>query len=243
MKIAHRIFLGLLIVLMIGLSAIVVAEERSVLQLPAALQVIEDEAFMGATHLNTVIVPEGAKEIGNRAFADCEGLKEVVLPESISSIGAYAFSGCPDLTAINLPESLSIIKNDAFENCDQLVATVVWGSYAHKYCDAFSVKYVFTPDSAPTATPQPTATPVPTVTPTATPVPNPIQLTVEYVGNGMTRCTIIHCGGYYEVYANDAIAAIGFEDETILFEAELGDVIVAVSQNGTRASAVIPAST
>jgi hypothetical protein len=58
----------------------------TVLQLPARLTEIDDEAFAGIA-AEKIIVPAGVTRIGNRAFADCQNLKEMELPEGITFEG------------------------------------------------------------------------------------------------------------------------------------------------------------
>ncbi len=72
------------------------------LTLPAALKIIEEEAFCGNTSISRVIVPEGATTIEARAFAD-SSLTEIVLPSTLSSIDPNAFSGCGQF-AVSAPE-------------------------------------------------------------------------------------------------------------------------------------------
>ena len=69
--------------------------------LPAALTVIEEEAFFGTPALGRVTLPEGIREIRARAFAD-SGLTAIDLPASITYIAEDAFDGAPlsEVTAI-----------------------------------------------------------------------------------------------------------------------------------------------
>lgn len=61
--------------------------------LPAALTVIEDEAFMNSA-ATVVAIPEGVTRIGARAFRDCAGLRQIYIPRSVREIGVDAFAGC-----------------------------------------------------------------------------------------------------------------------------------------------------
>ena len=67
-----------------------------VLQLPAGLNVIEEEAFEGLA-CEAVIIPDGCTAIGSRAFANCTGLVYVRIPANVTSLAADAFTGCPDV--------------------------------------------------------------------------------------------------------------------------------------------------
>ena len=82
------------------------------LVLPAALQEIDDEAFYGATMLDTVILPQGIKRICSHAFAKST------------------------LTEINLPSSLTFISDDAFTGSDLQIVTAAEGTYAYEWAVA-----------------------------------------------------------------------------------------------------------
>ena len=56
-----------------------------ILQLPASLKTIEEEAFVGMWQVQQVNIPEGVTAIGKRAFADCTLLQ---------TLADDAFSGC-----------------------------------------------------------------------------------------------------------------------------------------------------
>ena len=124
MNMKFKKFLSYLLVLMLicsNLSVPVLAEEVSdvvvapavtaapevettaaplkTLTLPAALRVIEEEAFAGNTSIGRVVIPEGATTIESRAFAD-SSLAEIVLPSSITDIASDAFSGCGEFTVV-----------------------------------------------------------------------------------------------------------------------------------------------
>ena len=65
--------------------------------LPAELQEIGEEAFMGDTSIGEVIVREGTEIIGDYAFAG-SSLSSIHLPSTLHSIGVDAFDGCTGLT-------------------------------------------------------------------------------------------------------------------------------------------------
>ena len=79
------------------------AGSGSVLTLPAALEVIEEEAFYGDESLEEVVLPYGATTIGPRAFAD-SGVKNIYIPDTVTEIAEDAFEGIADLT-INSSQS------------------------------------------------------------------------------------------------------------------------------------------
>lgn len=77
--------------LLIPLSA--AASSPGLYQLPAALNEIGAEAFMGNLSVEKVIVPDGVTRIGPRAFAS-SGLRKIFIPPSVSSIDSTAFDDC-----------------------------------------------------------------------------------------------------------------------------------------------------
>ena len=83
-------FLVITAVLLLALSAGSALAEQGVLKLPSGLKTLEEEAFMGDTSLQEVLLPEGLTAIGDRAFAD-SSLQRVYLPESLTDIGTDAF--------------------------------------------------------------------------------------------------------------------------------------------------------
>lgn len=65
-----------------------------ILQLPASLKAIEEEAFVGMWQVQQVNIPEDVTAIGKRAFADCTLLRLVIIPNSVQTLADDAFSGC-----------------------------------------------------------------------------------------------------------------------------------------------------
>lgn len=76
------------------------AGSGSVLTLPAALEVIEEEAFCGDESIEEVVLPYGATTIGPRAFA-YSGLKRITIPDTVTEIAGDAFEGTDGLTIVS----------------------------------------------------------------------------------------------------------------------------------------------
>ena len=70
---------------------------------------------------NTTTISSGVVEINSYAFLGASRLNNIVVPESVLVIGEYAFADCGSLQAITLPQTLKTIKNNAFENCKSLL--------------------------------------------------------------------------------------------------------------------------
>lgn len=79
-----------------------------VFNLPASLQIIEDEAFEG-TSITNVNLPEKVTTIGARAFANISTLHFIQIPLSTSSIEKTAFQGSKNVTIIAFPNSFARI--------------------------------------------------------------------------------------------------------------------------------------
>lgn len=62
--------------------------------LPASLQSIPEEMFMGCDNLPAIVLPPQVKSIGPRAFAGCLELKDVYIPASVAEISPDAFADC-----------------------------------------------------------------------------------------------------------------------------------------------------
>lgn len=86
---------------------------------PAALSVIEEEAFAGS------------------AFT------HVYLGEQVEEIGARAFANCGSLVYIYIPEATGVIAADAFEGCGSVVIGCRAGSAAHDFALANGFAYRF----------------------------------------------------------------------------------------------------
>ena len=67
--------------------------------LPAALKLIEDEAFEGGTFA-CVVIPDGCTRIEARAFANCTKMQFIEIPASVVYIDDTAFAGCSETLVI-----------------------------------------------------------------------------------------------------------------------------------------------
>lgn len=120
----RKALICLLMAVMLILPALCAAEQA--ITLPAALTSLEDEAFMGNTLFEHVVLSEGLTAINARAFAGCEGLKTVFVPDSVT-----------------------YIAEDAFDGCGELVFRCGWESYAARYAQGKEHITVSFTDEAP----------------------------------------------------------------------------------------------
>lgn len=91
------------------------------------------DAFMWASALRTIEVPEGVTDIRIRAFQYCQNMTSILLPTTLSHVENLAFEGCKDLINGKL-----IIKD--IEAWCAITFDTMWGNplmYAkHIYADA-----------------------------------------------------------------------------------------------------------
>ncbi|EAY03267.1 surface antigen BspA-like [Trichomonas vaginalis G3] len=72
------------------------ASPRIYFSLLEGVQHIEDSAFIGCSHLESVMLPENSLlSIGISSFQGCTHLKQITIPSSIQSVGSNAFLDCP----------------------------------------------------------------------------------------------------------------------------------------------------
>lgn len=131
------------------------------------LQQIQEYAFLEATALERVTLPDCVYYIGRGAFRGTSALKEInlqetyidrvsdyafqesgieqiALPGTCTEIGVSAFRGCASLNRIDIPDSVTSIDPSAFIGCDDLVIYASSDSYAIEYAIANGIDYVLT---------------------------------------------------------------------------------------------------
>ena len=87
---------------------------------------IDEYAFQGITHLESVVIPNHITSIGKGAFSDCEDLISVTMPSSLpSNIPDELFSGCYSLVETSIPSDVTSIGNRAFGSCYSLSSIVM----------------------------------------------------------------------------------------------------------------------
>lgn len=92
MKSTRRLFATILALALLLANSGLTALADTVLNMPAELTIIDEEAFYGSSSLDTVALPDGIKEIRARAFAN-SSLSEIYLPASLEFIDDTAFDG------------------------------------------------------------------------------------------------------------------------------------------------------
>ena len=93
---------------------------EGVVEIPAGVTAIKDEAFKSCQYITGVLIPNSVTEIGKEAFYECERLTAISIPEGVTSIGKSAFYNCKRLTAVDIPNNVTTIGEVAFVYCSQL---------------------------------------------------------------------------------------------------------------------------
>ena len=106
--------------------------------IPKSVTNIGRGAFGRCSSLSKVIIPESVTTIGDEAFYDCLILRIVVIPNTVTNIGEYAFARCSSLSNVVIPDSVTEIGWKAFEDCTSLTSVVIPGSVTHLGFSAFS---------------------------------------------------------------------------------------------------------
>lgn len=81
---------------------------------------IGSNAFMLASDLTNITLPNSVKYIGDYAFSFCSSLSNVTFSENLEYIGMFAFEWCDKLQSISLPNSVQIIERNAFADCESM---------------------------------------------------------------------------------------------------------------------------
>ena len=111
MKAMRRVLAVLLVLAMLLTNCDMTALADAILTMPAAVRIIEEEAFYGSTSIDKVVLSDEVTEIHTKAFANST------------------------LSEINLPDSLTYIADDAFDGPEKVTVSVNPGTYAYEWAD------------------------------------------------------------------------------------------------------------
>ena len=120
---------------------------HGVIEIPAGVTAIGDDAFRECEMLISVKIPNGVVSIGECAFYRCPLLTSVVIPDSVTSIGSHAFCQCECLTTVSIPYGVPSIGNYTFAYCRSLTDITIpnsvtsIGSYVFEDCDSLKTVY------------------------------------------------------------------------------------------------------
>ena len=85
-------------------------------EIPASVEVIEEDAFQSCRMLNGLNPPSSLRKIGVRAFSGCKAITHVEFPDNVDTIQANAFQACSSLTSVDF-NNVVCISDYAFSPC------------------------------------------------------------------------------------------------------------------------------
>ncbi len=138
------------------------AKEGTSYSVPDGCTRVEEYAFMGCTHLEsinidnitelgrdafyyctslkTIRIPDSITELEGSVFGNCNSMETIQLPANLRKIGSGCFYSCFMLKEIEIPETVTTIESNAFFNCASLKTIHLTknvteiGNYALGYC-------------------------------------------------------------------------------------------------------------
>jgi hypothetical protein len=122
----------------IGGLAFLGASNMTHIVLPDSISSIGKGAFWECWQLESIVIPAGVTSIENSTFNNCHSLSSVTLPAGVTSIGNDAFAYCSGLTSITLPIGLTSIEANAFLSCRGLTSITLPASVTSIGGSAFS---------------------------------------------------------------------------------------------------------
>ena len=98
-------------------------------------------AFLGCTHLQSIIVDEANSVYDSRDNCNALietatntiilGCKNTIIPNTVNSIGNSAFAGCTELDVITIPNSVLHLERGAFYGCNSLTTITLPSSVSY----------------------------------------------------------------------------------------------------------------
>jgi hypothetical protein len=100
------------------------AHTSETLEIPSKIdgipvETIKESAFVGASNLKNVIIPESVKTLEDSAFMLAKSLERIEL-KGVVTIGARAFFNCTNLKNIVISDSIHYVGTNAFMGCEAL---------------------------------------------------------------------------------------------------------------------------
>ena len=103
---------------------------------------IADNAFLGDTNIQTLVIEAEGIAVGSQAFRGCTNLTEVYIGSAVHTVEASAFADCTGLAVLSMGEGIREIGEEAFANCVSLgqaeipYSTATVGARAFAGCTA-----------------------------------------------------------------------------------------------------------
>jgi len=108
---------------------------------------IGDNAFIGATSICYISLPESLQSIGHYAFSSAlKYVKKVTIPENVTYIGQYAFCS-NEFTEVEILGNVEVLQESVFSSCQSLKTVTIPKSvteiqdYAFDYCTSLTDVY------------------------------------------------------------------------------------------------------
>ena len=94
------------------------------------VEILDEYAFYGCSHLKEFTVPTSVQTIGKNAFQGCTSLETFTVPEgsNIELISTGALSECPSLQTVTITGNVETIGKTAFSECESLENLVIEGN-------------------------------------------------------------------------------------------------------------------
>lgn len=96
------------------------------IELPSTLETIEANAFSANIdnnmELSTIVFsePSNLKTIGQNAFLGCSKLENIVIPEGVTKVDSYAFQGCTGLEEVSFPSTITEYGASVLYGCTNI---------------------------------------------------------------------------------------------------------------------------
>lgn len=107
----------------IGHNAFIDATALSTVTIPEGVTTIGEKAFY-AGNVSTVNIPSTVTHIGDYAFYECN-MDTVTIPQGVTGIGEGVFSHCYQLTAVTIPDSVTSLGFGVFDGCTGLTTVSI----------------------------------------------------------------------------------------------------------------------
>ncbi|GMH97342.1 hypothetical protein TrVE_jg7644 [Triparma verrucosa] len=106
----------------VGVNAYVYASNLVVVDIPEGITSIGQRSFYCCSSLKEIKFPNSLTSIGYGSFQECSSLEQVdLLHTNVQELGARAFSECTSLREMKVPDSLQTFGEWAFAGCSELV--------------------------------------------------------------------------------------------------------------------------
>ena len=73
-------------------------KKNSSYRVPEGVEKIADGAFMGAVHLNKIVLPDSLRYVGHKVFMDCSELRKIQNKKVIKKFKNTALINCDKIT-------------------------------------------------------------------------------------------------------------------------------------------------